>query len=252
MTKTDGEKKFDAQVSDLIDNFEEYCGAACLLYIGTTGIGTTRGVRIEAPFIAKEFVDNVHFGRDPEGLLFYDSLDDFPTDSSKYKYYSYKNTEDPPALRIEFFKKDGDKDINFTTFVSKDTKGVPSKYFDSGTSQEGTGTWKDMKMASSYGELSKLTKGLQVTLTLKPIGKTLAFTLNDKAENKKHSIKATGTFTYPLLSDLTNSNDFVADFDTDRVVFYRKSKVNEMVGLFIASKPLPKFEGDDIVAAKFE
>lgn len=50
---------FGKQVGDLSNTYTNYCGASCLFFWGD---GSSHGLRIEAEFIAKEFVDNVEFG----------------------------------------------------------------------------------------------------------------------------------------------------------------------------------------------
>ena len=52
-------ESFGKQIDDLSAKFKNYCGAACLFFWGD---GASHGLRIEAEFIAKEFIDNVEFG----------------------------------------------------------------------------------------------------------------------------------------------------------------------------------------------
>ena len=49
-----------SQMGDLLTKYQKHCGAVCLFWLGAGG---RYGVRIEAPFIAKQFIDDVHFGR---------------------------------------------------------------------------------------------------------------------------------------------------------------------------------------------
>ena len=52
-------KTFAEQIADLVGKYKSYCTSNALFYWGD---GASTGLRIEAPFLAKEFVDNVDFG----------------------------------------------------------------------------------------------------------------------------------------------------------------------------------------------
>ena len=49
--------------------------------------------------------------KDPEGLLFYDSVSDFSVEGTT-TYKVYCNTEKPPAIRVDFFSPD-DSSVRF-------------------------------------------------------------------------------------------------------------------------------------------
>ena len=49
-------KTFAEQIADLVGKYKSYCTSNALFYWGD---GASTGLRIEAPFLAKEFVDNV-------------------------------------------------------------------------------------------------------------------------------------------------------------------------------------------------
>lgn len=103
-------------VSDRLAQYPVNCAAAALLYYDKD---VQLGVRIEAPSIMKEFVDNVAFGRgtifksvkthltllsvDPEGILFFNDRDDF---NGPAYYNLFTNTgvaDDQRAIVVQFF-----------------------------------------------------------------------------------------------------------------------------------------------------
>lgn len=49
-------KTFAEQIGDLVGKYKSYCTGNALFYWGD---GASTGLRLEAPFLAKEFVDNV-------------------------------------------------------------------------------------------------------------------------------------------------------------------------------------------------
>ena len=55
--------------------------------------------------------DRFPFMKDPEGLLFYDSVSDFSVEGTT-TYKVYCNTEKPPAIRVDFFSPD-DSSVRF-------------------------------------------------------------------------------------------------------------------------------------------
>jgi hypothetical protein len=49
----------------------------------------------------------------------------------------------------------------------------------------GSGKWGDLKSASSFTKIHKITSGAKVTLKLPPVGKQVSFNVTDNSQHKK-------------------------------------------------------------------
>jgi hypothetical protein len=216
------------QITALAQSFKTPCAAAALFYWDDNH---KHGLRVEATTIMKEFKDNVNFGRDPEGILFYNATSDFDDDGD-VPYKVLYNSEDPKAIRIDFYPLGATQDAStrFASFLTKDTNSIETSCL-----ADGTGNWNDLKIGTSFAKMHKITTSSTVTLQMQPINKQASFTLSDNTDKK--AIDITGVFHYDLLSDLTGSS--TANYDSDRLLFYPTNDKDTLTGVFFANDPIP-------------
>ncbi|KAI0260747.1 hypothetical protein BC834DRAFT_899056 [Gloeopeniophorella convolvens] len=220
---------FVKQFTELATAFETSCAAAALFYWGE---GNDHGLRVEATAVMKEFVNNIEFGRDPEGYLFYNAPSDFNFDSDDdpVTYKVYYNSEKPMAVRVDFFAAGSTN--RFSSFISKDTKTIDSRLL-----RDGSGTWRDLKLGTSYAIMHKISTDTKVTLKMAPIGKEATFNVIDNSG--RHAINISGIFHFNKQSALTSSSNDVANYDEDRLIFYPNNDHNLLTGVFFPNEPIP-------------
>ncbi|KAI0260744.1 hypothetical protein BC834DRAFT_507190 [Gloeopeniophorella convolvens] len=225
---------FADELARLAKAYEKNCPAVALFYISDTG---TRGLRVEATAIMKEFVDNVEFGRDPEGYLFYDSPGDFkpaPGTSGTFWYRVLQNSDKPkPAVRVDFYGSDPSSNPGvtpFAQFLSKDTDTVDGGKLQSG----GSGIWRDLDMGISSARLYKRTHDQTTTVTLTPIKKQITF---QALSTYTSALDYPGVFHFIKLADLAAGSQAIANYDSDRILFYNLNDKKTLIGAFFRKYP---------------
>lgn len=211
MSKTD--ESYVTQISKLAGTFKKSCGAAVLYYWGD---GADHGLRLECITVMKEFLNNVKFGSDPEGLLFYNENSDFNFESDeKVDYKTFYNTETPMVIRTEFYlQSDSTEKKPFATFITnsdKTSRVIPSHL------QNGSGIWQDLKIGINFCKIHKVTNDSTVTLRVLPLGKKVTFRVTDNSKQSK--IETTGLLYCHNITDLQGS-DALVNYDDDRIIFY--------------------------------
>ncbi|THV01146.1 hypothetical protein K435DRAFT_854114 [Dendrothele bispora CBS 962.96] len=221
------------QLSDLATNFEKCCGAAALFF---WSVHSATGLRLEAPSIMYEFVDNFNFGHDPEGVLFFHNKSDFNSPEKVSYKIVYNRAATPAVVRVDFYGEDDDYKAGF---ITNDTANMDT-YLDCNV-KDGIGKFSPYHGAVTYGHLHKNTTSTQTRLMLDPIGRQATWT-NDK----KESIDTIGSFYFNAMSDfVAGTANVVADYNKERVAFYQKigSDDEKFIGVFYPNIALPA--GDD-------
>jgi len=206
-------------LGQLAEEFVRYTPASALFYHD----GHNKpGLRIESVELMKEFVNEVEFGKDPEGLLFYNEKADFDNIDSPVLYKVYYNNEQAKAIKVEFYFLEQDSDP-FATFLAKDSS-VPVPAL-----QDGRGIWNDLKIGACSAEIRKYAAWPTVTLTMEPIGKRVSFKV--KQELVGRAIRTRGVFGFPKLANLVG-HDCVATYNDDSIVFSSYSRRNKIIAVF--------------------
>ncbi|KAJ3860145.1 hypothetical protein EV359DRAFT_85638 [Lentinula novae-zelandiae] len=214
---------FAEEIAALINQWDNFCPAAALFYWGKNSNDT--GLRIEATEIMREFVDNIQFGRDPEGWLFYGTPQDLDTDSGDTVYYRvYTNDESPMSIRIDFFGRDPNTPgiKPFAQFLTKDTAKIPIEDIPADT---GSGLWRKLSTGISSATVSKLTNDPTIKLSAHAIGKNLTFNLPDSS-----------SFTHAL--HLNYNTLAITNYNADRILYYDQNDSTKLLGVFYPSSDL--------------
>ncbi|KAJ3878983.1 hypothetical protein F5051DRAFT_427768 [Lentinula edodes] len=226
---------FAEEIAILVNQWDHFCPAAALFYWGKNSLDT--GLRIEATEIMREFVDNIQFGRDPEGWLFYGSPQDLDTDSGDTVYYRvYINDESPMAIRIDFFGRDPNTPgiKPFAQFLTKDTVKIPIEDIPADT---GSGLWRKLNTGISSATVSKLTNDLSIKLSAHAIGKKLTFDLPNSASFTQ-ALHIDGVFHFQNIKDLNYNTLAITNYNTDRILYYDQNDSTKLLGVFYPSSDL--------------
>ncbi|KAH7874217.1 uncharacterized protein C8R40DRAFT_1171753 [Lentinula edodes] len=226
---------FAEEIAALINQWDNFCPAAALFYWGKNSNDT--GLRIEATEIMREFVDNIQFGRDPEGWLFYGTPQDLDTDSGDTVYYRvYTNDESPMAIRIDFFGRDPNTPgiKPFAQFLTKDTAKIPIENIPADT---GSGLWRKLSTGISSATVSKLTNDPTIKLSAHAIGKNLTFNLPDSS-SFTHALHIDGAFHFQNIKDLNYNTLAITNYNTDRILYYDQKDSTKLIGVFYPSSDL--------------
>jgi len=87
-------------------------------------------------------------------------------------------------------------------------------------------------IGTSFAKMHKISSDKKVTLWIHPINKKATFDVS-----YDDAIDITGVFHYNNLSDLTGSS--IANYDSDRLLFYPTNDKNTLTGVFFANHPIP-------------
>jgi len=223
--------------SDLLvkKKYENEVGAQALLFVDKNN---SQAVRVEAPEILKEFTDNAYIGRDPEGILYYDSVDDLTGTGKEFVVKAEKTSDGNPVAHVIFYTSS--QSSPYAEFIGKDTYKIASK-LDKYSSN--TGEWKDLEIGSSTCKVQKTSDVKTITFTLTAIKKKATITLGvvtkspDTGETYSTSISqatvdAKGTIWYRDAASLVKGK--YASYQQDRVVFYENDyTARDFTGYFI-------------------
>ncbi|KAI0259395.1 hypothetical protein BC834DRAFT_632282 [Gloeopeniophorella convolvens] len=244
-------KSFANQISDLATTFKASCAAKARFYWED---GNGRGLRLEATDVRKEFVETVEFGSGQEGFLFYNAPTDFDfdNDDGPITYRTYFNSENPMAVRMDFFAAAAANP--FSSFLSRDTDAIRGKTTD--IPDGGSGKWQDLQPGTSFASLHKVSSSFEVVLKVPPIGKEAIFNVPDNSQGQSignstavlscaspdassSSLDTPGVFRFVKLSELDSSVPSVVNYDGDRIIFYPGSDHSEFTGVFFPLEVLP-------------
>ncbi|KAF8816736.1 hypothetical protein BYT27DRAFT_7333192 [Phlegmacium glaucopus] len=218
---------YATQISALANDFDLCCAAAALFYWDDNH---KQGFRVYATSIMREFVDGISFGRDPEGILFYSALSDTSSKVGTVYYNVFYNSETPMAIRVDFLTTADDSETRFASFLTKDANNIETNLL-----QNGSGTWGEQQIGTCSANMYKVTGSKTVTLTLEPIGKTATFDVIDNS--KKPGININGVFHFNLIDSLKDTS--VANYTSDRLLFYPSGNTDQLVGVFFPNDPIP-------------
>jgi len=228
MTVTTTTETFTDIFTRLAKKYKNYAPAAALFYWDN---GATHGVRVEAPSILKEFVDNVAWGKDPEGTLFFNEikdLDNDPTDEDDYSHYNvYYNTgvqASQQAVVVQFYADT--QGSFFAEFVGKD----PSRAV-TYTLEARKGRFLPLNSGSASAHVKKKSSESKVIVKIAAIGKEVIFDLPNNFAAQ--DIDVWGNLTFKKLSDLKSGTLSVVNYNDDRILFYPTNGEQAMHAIFI-------------------
>ncbi|KIJ59273.1 hypothetical protein HYDPIDRAFT_33343 [Hydnomerulius pinastri MD-312] len=208
---------FDTQFHALKDKYKEIVPAEALFWKRYRGGNTyDYGLRVEAPTIMKEFIDNINLGTDPEGFLFFNNIHDLDTGDGKYNVF-YNTVEDVKqrAATVQFFhSKQGSF---YAEFLAKD----PNKTVDY-TIDGQVGKWDTLEIGSASAHVKKYSDETTITVTIPAIKKKAQFEVVDNSGSQ--SADVWGNLMFKKIEKLQSSNTATyADYNKDRIIFYPQS-----------------------------
>jgi len=191
--------------------------------------GTHRALRLEAESIGVEFADSTWLGSDPEGILSYNDLNVFHVgDPKKPATYvidqvTYKNA---PCAHIIFHH--GDPTRPFAEFLAEDPTNAAGRNGMIGYGA--TGFWNKLNLGSATATVYKDSDSNSVTLTAPSIHKTATWSVAGSAVAPE-DVDVQGTVYFKDLTTVTNG--LIANYSSDRVVFYNSVHSYDFVAYFI-------------------
>ncbi|KAF8590317.1 hypothetical protein K439DRAFT_1612098 [Ramaria rubella] len=222
-------KTFRELFKERLDLYDNITPAAALFYDHNGSVG----LRLEAPSIAKEFVDKLPFGRDPEGILFYGSIEDIDGEAT-YSVFSNHGTQvaqGQEAVVVQFFDSDNNM---YAEFVGQDpTRSVTH------TAEGKKGDWVTIDQGWANAKISKSTKSTTIHIKIPSIGKQVKIdfgTIAAAVAANKKAIHHDGNVFFKKVSDMVAPSR--VDFNDDRVLFYHNTTTNDpnlkdLVAVFI-------------------
>jgi hypothetical protein len=195
-------------------------------------------VRIQATEIMKQFVGDVTWGKDPEGLLFYNDAGDFGVEplEADFQYFRYPGPNGIITILINF----GTPGSHFARFLARvDTKIHPE--IPHYSEAKGNGWWSTYKAATTQVDALRQTVSSVFSLTLGPIRKRATFDTAVKGQ-----LAGPGVVLFQRLDHLKDFPEdgytqLQADYAPDRVVLFAKATNTQKrkdYALFIPNKPL--------------
>ncbi|KAJ7480583.1 hypothetical protein FB451DRAFT_1365067 [Mycena latifolia] len=190
-----------------------------------------KAVRLEAPDIGLEFTDGTYIGRDPQGFLCYDKLEDFQHDTSaKHTYHvsvAISSIDSRTYAVIEFRKSPGT--TPYAKFYGADIHRVTTAA-DMGN-HTNTGSWITLKTAWCYTTIEKQAYSRTVTVTLASVDKVATWDAGSASFNPS-SFRVQGHLHYKRFNKLKDAK--FANYNNDRVVFYENDYTGrDFVAFFI-------------------
>ncbi|KIJ59055.1 hypothetical protein HYDPIDRAFT_118882 [Hydnomerulius pinastri MD-312] len=209
---------FDNQFHALMNKYKTVVSAEALFWKRSREVGSHEyGLRVQAPSIMKEFVDNINLGSDPQGFLFFNNILDLDAGNGKYNVF-YNTVEDirQRAATVQFFhSKQGSF---YAEFLAKD----PNKTVDY-TVDGQAGKWETLEVGSACAYVKKYSDETSILVTIPVIEKRLEFEVKDNSGN--HSVDAWGNVMFKDLGRLQSSSGAsFADGSRDIILFYPESE----------------------------
>lgn len=178
----------------------------------------TKGLRLEAPDIGKEFTDNVPIGKDPAGVLYYDSLQDLKHGRHVTYQIKSKKHDGKEYMWIGFYKESVDN--CHAEFVAHDyTRDVAAMGMN-GYSHKGK--WVDLSICTAAAIVDKRSDETSIILSAKGLVKSAKIPekdLNGKKVSGDFTVK--GELWFKNIKDI--SSGVSASYNNDRIVFMRAS-----------------------------
>ncbi|KAJ7616079.1 hypothetical protein FB45DRAFT_935247 [Roridomyces roridus] len=217
--------------------------AAALLFQDKYG---AKAVRIEAQDLGKEFTDHAWIGTDPEGLLYYNSRDDFePQDerqggkvSANYIVHRIQDGGDN-YVNIKFWREGDTEAQAFAEFIGKDPANLVDAYGMGEYSSKGD--WVNLDISICTAFVRKISTENKITLTIDSLdGKTAVWNDNGKLDGV--AVAVNGNLSFKKYGDLKTG--LYAKYNNDHIVFYNNDNVGtDFSAYFIPYDDWPKHLG---------
>jgi len=195
-----------------------------------------RGLRVECPDIVMEYTDCVPLGRDPKGLLYYNSLrPDFNPDKPvKYKVsFPCRGTgtvDQEIVIVIDFFHLTATR--AFARFIAT----LPQRAHSDATPFEGGGGsnchWGPFQAVQVTTNGTKESTSDQVVLEIKSLRKTFCFTVPPNVSANNYSMDTWG---YTILTDcaaLRTDVTYFVDYTNTRILIFKQQFDRDPVAVF--------------------
>jgi len=212
---------FKELYAERLNKYKHMEPAAALFYWGE---GNTYGVRLEVPGIMKEFIDNVAFGRDPEGTLFYNHIEDIDGDAKYNIFYNTDVTSNEQAVVVQFFSQT--QGHFYAEFVGRDPSRAVQYTVDSHV-----GSWAVLDQASACAHVKKYSSEKTVTITIPSVQMQVSFDVPSDPDEK--AIDIHGTIAFKKLANLKYGARSIVNYNNDRILFYPERVTNDLTAVFI-------------------
>ncbi|KAJ7453472.1 hypothetical protein FB451DRAFT_1408871 [Mycena latifolia] len=192
--------------------FENVVSAYALFFKNDHG---TKALRLEVPEIALEFTDGAYIGKDPEGFLYYNKVEDFQQDTNtKHTYHVRDDSINNKTYAVIEFRKSAGA-IPYAKFYAPDNHRVATAAdMENHTS---TGSWVTLKTASCYTTIEKKANSRTITAILSSVDKVATWDAGSTSFSSS-SFLVPGHLHYKKLNKLKDAK--FANYNNDRVVFY--------------------------------
>lgn len=231
--------------------YKNLAPASILFWDHSTSNRNERGLRVECPTLHREFVHTVSVGKDPEGTLFFDDVDELgDIDGTLYNVFFNTARGVDRTIVVQFLTPKG---TPYAEFVGKD----PHNNVTTLVTQQSGGAWRELEQGTSAGHVAKTARETTVTMTFAAINKTVTF---DVPDNKSRGAikKIPGTLTFRNISQIASGTTSVVDYSKDRIVFYKDASATDFVAMFVPliitqadTNNLGDFEFNRTVTAKW-
>lgn len=208
---------FDQQFHALKDKYKEVVPAEALFWKRWHGGSSYEyGLRIQAPTIMKEFIDNVNLGTDPQGFLFFNNIHDLDAGDGKYNiFYNTVTDVKQRAATVQLFHSH--QGSFYAEFLARDPNKTVNYTIDSQA-----GKWATLEIGSASALVKKYSDETTITVTIPAIKKKATFEVKDNSG--KQSADVWGSLSFKTLESLKSSSTATyADYNKDRIIFYPQS-----------------------------
>ncbi|GJE85008.1 hypothetical protein PsYK624_010850 [Phanerochaete sordida] len=178
-----------------------------------------KAIRLEAPFIGKEFTDGVQIGRDPQGILYFNAIRDLD-DGRKVKYKVQKKKHDSVDYVWIGFYSETETNCH-AEFVAHDPTGAVKAADMDGYKAEGQ--WKDVdSMTTTAAVVDKRSDETKVTLSAPGICKKAKIPCGDKISGE---FRVKGSLWFKNIKNVSDGK--CASYNNDRIVFMKGELVSK-------------------------
>jgi len=210
----------------------------CTAWTQIRAEGNNTRVRLQAPLIAQQFVGDVEFGKDPQGLLFYHQAEDFLVHYHKFNYYR-SGWGSSVTILIDFFE---DVDGSNLTLLARFLARVDTNIFQIPTnpSGNGKGMWSNFRAAVVPTAIIRAGSSTTLHLQFHALKKRVYFQSGASGSIKSEP----GLLIFKdidLLKDRVDGTPVVADLparQADRILFHPRGNPGMVVALFLPDRPI--------------
>jgi len=232
------QKLFEARAT----KYDNLAPASILFWTHQTSNRDEHGLRVECPTLHREFVHTVSVGKDPEGTLFFDDVEDLgDIDGTKYNVFFNTGKGIEKAIVVQFLTPKG---APYAEFVGKD----PHNQVTALVTEQPGGAWRELEQATAAGHVSKNRREATIDMVFAALNKKVSFDVpNDTGRSGIR--KVPGTLTFRNINDIAPGTSSVVDYSNDRIVFYKDVSATDFVAMFV---PLVITAGDLASLGGFE